>query len=218
MTDLFIRKATGLVRSWSVFDAFVYALFSINLVTLGFYSFSQMYYFQGGLIPALLIAAFFIIFEVVVYSSLIAIMPRSGGDYVWQSRILGSGLGFVLSVTGWWFILWLWTPLYGDALRRMVIVPIAAITGQTTVWQNFNGDPTYNFIATIITLVLVTAIVVIGMKRYASFQKWSFWIGNAGLLVVIALLFSVDQAAFKANFISQSQALFGASEIGRAHV
>jgi hypothetical protein len=25
---LFLRKATGLVRSWSVFDAFIYAFFS----------------------------------------------------------------------------------------------------------------------------------------------------------------------------------------------
>ncbi len=90
MTNLFVRKATGLVRSWSVFDAFIYALFSINLITLGLYSFSQMYYFQGGLIPALIVSALFIIFEVVVYAALIAVMPRSGGDYVWQSRILGA--------------------------------------------------------------------------------------------------------------------------------
>jgi len=48
MTNLFVRKATGLVRSWSVFDAFIYALFSINLITLGLYSFSQMYYFGVG--------------------------------------------------------------------------------------------------------------------------------------------------------------------------
>ena len=26
-SSLFLRKATGLVRSWSVFDAFVYAFF-----------------------------------------------------------------------------------------------------------------------------------------------------------------------------------------------
>ncbi|PWH12531.1 MAG: APC family permease, partial [Anaerolineae bacterium] len=89
MSDLFIRKATGLVRSWSVFDAFIYAFFSVNLVTLGLYIFSQMYYFEGGLINSLLLSAFFILFEVVVYAGLIAVMPRSGGDYVWQSRILG---------------------------------------------------------------------------------------------------------------------------------
>lgn len=37
---LFVRKATGLVRAWSVFDAFIYATFSINLITLGLYIFS----------------------------------------------------------------------------------------------------------------------------------------------------------------------------------
>ena len=31
---LFVRKASGLVRAWSVFDAFIYATFSINLITL----------------------------------------------------------------------------------------------------------------------------------------------------------------------------------------
>ena len=90
-STLFLRKATGLVRSWSVFDAFVYAFFSINLVTLGLYSFSQMYYFEGGLLPTLLVSAVFLIFEIIVYASLISVMPRAGGDYVWQSRILGRG-------------------------------------------------------------------------------------------------------------------------------
>ena len=75
-STLFLRKATGLVRSWSVFDAFVYAFFSINLVTLGMYSFSQMYYFEGGLLPTLLVSAFFLIFEIIVYASLISVMPR----------------------------------------------------------------------------------------------------------------------------------------------
>src|SRR6266511_609232 len=105
-STLFLRKATGLVRSWSVFDAFIYAFFSINLVTLGFYIISQMWFFEGGLIPALIISGVIILAECVVYAALIAVMPRAGGDYVWQSRILGGGVGFVLAITGWWFILW----------------------------------------------------------------------------------------------------------------
>ena len=80
MSNLFVRKATGMVRSWSVFDAFIYAFFSINIVTLGFYSFSQMYFFSGGMINALIVSAVFLIFEIIVYASLISVMPRSGGD------------------------------------------------------------------------------------------------------------------------------------------
>jgi len=51
MSDLFVRKATGLVRSWSVFDAFVYAFFRLNLIPWGFTASSQMYYLRGRLDP-----------------------------------------------------------------------------------------------------------------------------------------------------------------------
>ena len=33
---MFLRKATGLVKGWSTFDAFLYSFMSVNLVTLGF--------------------------------------------------------------------------------------------------------------------------------------------------------------------------------------
>ena len=32
---LFLRKATGLVKGWSKFDAFLYSFMSVNFVTLG---------------------------------------------------------------------------------------------------------------------------------------------------------------------------------------
>ena len=37
---LFLRKATGLVRGWSVRDSMIYACLSTNVVTLGIYEFS----------------------------------------------------------------------------------------------------------------------------------------------------------------------------------
>ena len=168
MTNLFVRKATGLVRSWSVMDAFVYAFFSINLVTLGLYSFSQMYYFEGGMINALIISAIFIFFEVIVYAGLIAVMPRSGGDYVWQSRILGGAVGFILAVTGWWFILWLWVPLYGDMFRHIVLVPLLGILGAKDIALWFAGDPNGAFTASILTLAIVSLFISLGMKTYAK--------------------------------------------------
>ena len=211
MSDLFVRKATGLVRSWSVFDAFVYALFSINLVTLGLYSFSQMYYLQGGLVPALIISAIFILFEVVVYSALIAVMPRSGGDYVWQSRVLGGATGFILSVTGWWFILWLWVPLYSDMLRHIVITPLLGILGAREAALWFGQSSLGLFVTALITLAIVSFYIMLGMKTYARIQKICFYGGMVGLLIVVILLVSGSHESFKAGLENNAVALFGAS-------
>ena len=138
---LFVRKASGLVRSWSVFDAFVYATFSINLITLGLFIFSYCWYFEGNLGTAVVVGGVFTIFEVIVYASLISAMPRAGGDYVWQSRILGRGVGFLLTVTGWWFILWLWVPLYGQMLAYEVLTPLAALAGSPSLALWFTTYP-----------------------------------------------------------------------------
>ncbi len=210
MSDLFIRKATGLVRSWSVFDAFVYAFFSINLVTLGLYSFSQMYYFEGGLVWSLVVSALFILFEVVVYASLIAVMPRSGGDYVWQSRILGGGIGFILAVTGWWFILWLWVPLYADMLRHIVITPILGLLGAKDIALWFGQTKIGLFSTALITLAIVTGYIVLGMKRYAQIQKWCFYGGILGLVIMIGLLLTGSPAAFQSGLEANAVTLFGA--------
>lgn len=207
---LFVRKATGLVRSWSVFDAFIYATFSINLITLGLYIFSQMYYLEGGLLPTLIISAMFILFEVVTYAALIAVMPRSGGDYVWQSRILGGGVGFVLAVTGWWFILWLWVPLYGDMLRHIVITPLLGIAGAKSLALWFVQQPLGLFSTCVFLCALVTGYIAVGMRWYARIQRICFWGGMAGLLVVMAFLLFGSPNAFQAGLEREAAAQFGA--------
>ncbi|MGH3145043.1 MAG: hypothetical protein ACRDTR_04495, partial [Rubrobacter sp.] len=126
--DLFQRKATGLLRGWSVWDGFIYAAFSINLITLGLLAFSYAPFVpDGSLLLAIILAGLYLVFQTVTYASLIAVMPRAGGDYVWTSRVLGGGVGFVLAVTGWWFILWHWVPIYADLLNKEVFVPLAAL-------------------------------------------------------------------------------------------
>jgi len=208
-TTLFLRKATGLVRAWSVFDAFIYAFFSINLITLGLYSFSQMYYFEGGLLPTLFVSAAFIIFEVVAYAGLIAVMPRAGGDYVWQSRILGGGIGFVLAVTGWWFILWLWVPLYADMLRQIFFTPLLGILGASEAALWFSQTPLGLFVSALVTCAFVTFYIAIGMKAYSRIQKACFWVSIVALLVVFAFLLFGSHETFQQG-LAQAKDMFGA--------
>jgi amino acid transporter len=209
---LFVRKASGLVRSWSVFDAFIYATFSINLITLGLFIFSYAYYFEGNLAVAVVIGGLFTIFEVIVYASLISAMPRAGGDYVWQSRILGRALGFILAVTGWWFILWLWVPLYGQMLMYEVFTPLLAIAGakDTALWMS---GQTGLLTGSLILCVLVFVYIAVGMKWYARVQKACFWGGMVGLVLVFALLGFGTNETFVANLNSITPAMFGTEQV-----
>jgi basic amino acid/polyamine antiporter, APA family len=113
-STLFLRNATGLVRGWSVRDSTIYACLSTNVVTLGMVEWAfQSSFPRGNLLYSILISGVWVSFLVIAYTGLVVTVPRAGGDYVWQSRILGSGLGFVMAATGWWFIMWLWAPIYG---------------------------------------------------------------------------------------------------------
>jgi len=197
--SLFVRKASGLVRAWSVFDAFIYATFSINLITLGLFIFSYCYYLQGSLISGVVIGAIFTVFEVIVYASLISAMPRAGGDYVWQSRILNRAIGFILAVTGWWFILWLWTPLYGQMLTYEVYTPLLAIAGlkEQALWFL---TPDGQFVGMLSVCIIVFFYIAIGMKWYARIQKFCFIGGSIGLAIVFLLLLFGNNATFIANY------------------
>ena len=207
--NLFVRKASGLVRAWSVFDAFIYATFSINLITLGLFIFSYCWYFGGSLGTAVVVGGFFTIFEVIVYASLISAMPRAGGDYVWQSRILGRGVGFLLSVTGWWFILWLWVPLYGQILTYEFITPMAALLGAPEAALWFTGTSEGMLVGMLLVCAIVFVYIAIGMKWYARVQKVSFYMGVVGLLIVFGLLLFNNRESFIAAFNAGIPAVYG---------
>jgi amino acid transporter len=170
-----------------------------------------MYFFEGGLVPTLIISGIIILSECVVYAGLIAVMPRAGGDYVWQSRILGGGIGFVLAVTGWWFILWLWTPLYSDMLRHIFFVPLTAVLGMQEAALWFASSSGSWMLVTVLMLVFVSVVIALGMKAYARVQKFSFWVGNAGLAVVCLFLLLGNNASFRSGLEANATKLFGAA-------
>jgi APA family basic amino acid/polyamine antiporter len=206
---LFVRKASGLVRSWSVFDAFIYATFSINLITLGLFIFSYCWYFSGNLGTAVVVGGAFTIFEVILYASLISAMPRAGGDYVWQSRILGRGIGFLLTVTGWWFILWLWVPLYGQMLAYEVLTPLAATLGLTQAALWFTSYPWGPLVSMLLVCLIVFIYIAIGMKWYARVQKFSFYVGMVGLAIVFVLLLFGNKDSFIQGLNTNIPLLYG---------
>jgi basic amino acid/polyamine antiporter, APA family len=257
---LFLRNATGLVKGWSAFDAFGYSFLSVNLVTLGmFYSLAVFAFVpDGSVLSALLLSGVAMTFLCITYAGLIAVMPRAGGDYVWQTRILDGipgavvgaliggitvylaaqafgldstialvggvvgivagallglkrgGIGFVLSTTGWWFILALWAPIYGYILNIEFVQPLAALAG----WSDgltFFASSAGTFTVSVATIVIASGLVALGMAGYARIQRWSIYIGLVALAVMFILMLVSSQDTFKAAFDREGQSLFGVS-------
>src|ERR1700726_1191682 len=143
---LFLRNATGLVKAWSTFDAFLYAFWSVNLVTLGLYGMSFVYAIPDGqLLGAVLLTGVLVTFLVLTYAQLVSVMPRAGRDYAWQSRILRGADGFVPALTGWGFPLWLGTPIYANILVLQLFAPLGYTLGVPDV-ATFFGSKTGTFV------------------------------------------------------------------------
>jgi len=210
---LFLRKATGLVRGWSVRDSMIYAVLATNFVTLAIYefAFAAPAFPKGQLITSVLISGVWVSFLVIAYAGLIVTIPRAGGDYVWQTRILGSGIGFVMAATGWWFILWLWAPIYGNILAVQFFEPLWATlkwtwpTGGAAWFGTHNGI----FLVSMITIALAGILVSIGMAGYARIQKWCIYGGLVGFGVIVVLLLVNSHANFVNSFNLETHKLFG---------
>src|SRR5580700_4869075 len=75
---LFLRKATGLVRGWSVRDSMIYACLSTNVVTLGLVEFAYQDAIPNSqLLTGVLISGVWVSFLVIAYSGLVVTIPRA---------------------------------------------------------------------------------------------------------------------------------------------
>jgi amino acid transporter len=94
MSSAFSRKTSGLIRQASLLDTFIYNSSASSFAgVLGNYAFAVTFTSGGDILSALplVLLAFSI---AIVYAMLVSTFPRSGGDYVFNSRVLHPSLGF----------------------------------------------------------------------------------------------------------------------------
>jgi hypothetical protein len=102
---LFVRQSSGLVRNVSVTNALFFnvaAFVGVGLTLYPiFYSLADVNVWRAGPFSAYgwaaIIAGLFCILLAMIFASLTSVMPRSGGDYVFTSRIRHPFLGWTES-------------------------------------------------------------------------------------------------------------------------
>ncbi len=103
--EVFTRKASGLVRVMSPYSAFVYNILTMGIIFPWVFLVSPTA-FPGGNVPlGILICTLIQIPIAFAAVWLSTALPRSGGDYVFQSRVLGGGWGYTIVMSG--FVIWI---------------------------------------------------------------------------------------------------------------
>jgi amino acid transporter len=215
--ELFVRHSTGLVREASAFDAMVFnAVFSAPVgATLAWGVFFALSAFPGADLVTATGLSFLLNIPVVIMMALLASsMPRTGGDYVWVSRILSPPLATV-SNFGAAFSAMIGATFWARYFPVFALGPILVTLGvffdnQTMVdWgTNFQEKDLWIFLGGFSMIALMTAILIAGTKKTLRFQNVFWVIASIGTFIAFIVLLLGKTSVFRDNF-NEMAAKFG---------
>src|SRR5690242_3909363 len=217
-STVFVRQSSGLVREASAVDAAIFnAVFSAPVgATLAFSTFYALVAFPGDNIVVSLIIAFVVNIPVCVMMSLMAAaMPRTGGDYVWISRILHPSVAVfsnfaaaISALIGAAF----WARSFVILALGPALAVLGAVTQNNTLVNAGNAvsgsDATgqlWTFGLGLLLIIILAVAMSAGTKTSFRVQNVCWIIATLGtFLAFFALLISSNQA-FIANFNAFAQ-------------
>ena len=206
---VYSRNATGLVREVRLIDQVVYNLGSVTPLTsalaVGLFTiaaFPRMNIYLALLVPALLSVPLWITF-----SLLTATFPKTGGDYVFNSRILHPAIGFGVNL-GFLFANVLTAAFAASFLSVLAIAPTLQIIGTVTESTTISGwadtfmidNPTGVFITSVLCILFVCLLAAIRSRLLLRVMTVMVSIFAVAAIIDIIILFATSNESFVRTF------------------
>jgi len=192
---LFARKATGLVREVGFLTAVILAI--ANVVGLGWQkrvfqsigaeSVLPSEYFLGihPMIMAFFIVGILMLLSIYTFMVLSAAMPRSGGGYVFMSRILSPGFSFVATCLEFLSV----AVSYG-LIAVATFEATLIFGGLAGVDTTALANPWFMTIFGIVIIAIFSAVACLGTRQTGYLLHIIFWI-PAAVLVLVYVVFII---------------------------
>lgn len=214
---LFLRRSPVVERVWHPLDGLLYNLMTMNVVVM--FSIPLLtavaFYPTGSLPKAIIIALPFCLAQGLVYSFLASSMPRSGGDYHFQSRLISGSAATVFAFTGVVLSGAMWMAIGGWFASKVAVTPFLVLFGFMTDRPALVSlgrwflAPHGLFALSLLVILWSGILNVWGMRAYAWFQRVFWFLGLASLAVVLFLLFRSTHLEFVLSFDSLARDAFG---------
>jgi amino acid transporter len=206
---LFTRKATGLVREARATDALFYnVMWASVALAFAFYWLLYGSAYQGSNAwVAFLIAALLGLPGAFLYAMLARIMPRTGGDYVFNSRSLHPSIGFAgnFSYCVWLAVIYgvytTYLAAYGFGAFGRMMAGFTGSSGWLSFADWFSHDYALFITGTVMLLLSAAVFIVGGLTLFLRLQVGAFVLYALGafLLPVLVGIFQ-SHLGFLAQF------------------
>jgi amino acid transporter len=205
----FVRKASGLVREFGATDlllissAMVFGLVFTTLQFPWFYGFNP----GANLALSLVVAGIPFLFLMLVYWVIGVVMPRSGSDYVWVSRIFHPSIGFAWSFL---YMFAVFTAAYVGGLTAFSYALSVAVNMWGILFNSpgllsasaFLGSSMGTLYLAIGFTVLFALLSVFGARVIKGLLYFSWGAAIVGIILMWWLLGTTNPAIFAAKWNS----------------
>jgi APA family basic amino acid/polyamine antiporter len=215
--EIFTRKASGRVRVMSPFSAFIYNVLTMGLIFPWTYLWAPGALPGGKLVWGILLAMIIEIPIAFVYVWLSTALPRSGGDYVFQSRVFGGGVAFTVVMSG--YVIWIlqWVALSGWLLAYLGFAPLFLGLGATMGNASLSSlgiwftTSTGIVIVSILNALVALLILASGFKNYVRLQMVMIVATLLAFATMLIVLFLGNPATSSVRIDEFSVAVGGAA-------
>src|SRR5205823_8883788 len=215
--QVFTRRASGLVRVMSPYSAFAYNVLNIGVIFPWVYITTLSVFPNANVWAGIIVTGIFTGFLAVVYAGLASAMPRTGGDYVFQSRTLKPWLGFAIVSTMIITFFLQWQALGGWLVAVLGLSPMFLGLGLTTGntmfidWGIWFATPFGAMVTTMVTSTIAALVLIKSFRWFVKIQ-WVMWYGFLLSFVLMAVMFFLTpQATFIARYDRATQVIIGSS-------
>jgi amino acid transporter len=201
--SVYTRQATGLVRDISTGSNIALNVSFISLPLAALVATQAPAAFPGASpFWVTVICAVLCVVPVLLYGLFMAVMPRSGGDYVFVSRTLHPWIGFAanFNITAWYLLV--------IAYFGYLLVPFGFSSAFTTLGAATNNHTFLSWGATLgtsklwgfgigaVTLVLVASLMSLSLRRALQIFKVLFGLSLISVVLSVILLLIHGRADF----------------------
>jgi amino acid transporter len=207
VAGVFTRASSGLVRQVSTRDTIYYGAMAITIAYMVFIVTAWPSYPGSSMELATLLVTIGGVLLGVVYALFASVYPRSGGEYVFLSRVVHPSVGFVISfIQAFWYAFYFglngaFFAIYGLAPLFVVLGlqwHSSALTSAGTWFSSHNGI----FVMGSVMVLFIGFMVYRGLHGFFRLQRWAglFALGSVLLTIVVLILGKSGVLHFATNF------------------